>query len=244
MNIAVINYILILTILFIFYICKIFWERINIKKECSNFKIYKKILYSNAQKELKSGDLIFFDHNLSTITVRTFGHTQFSHIGIVIKINGILYSYELHNTDLKYDIFDNKHNVKLVPLSKRISNYCGDVFISPLKQELSKEKNQYFISMINTKQYKFLSFFKVCLSFLLNVSYIHKNEKICTEFVAEILDNLKITDDIKKSRKSELHTNIINLSKNGVYHNPIHIIMDEFIIKNLDFTDYEYYNQY
>lgn len=243
MNITIINSILILLILFIFYIFNIFWKRINVKKDCNNYKLYKKILYSNAKKELKSGDLIFFDHNLTTIPVRTFGHKQFSHIGIVIKINGILYSYELHSTDLKYDIFDNKYNVKLVPLYKRISNYSGDMFIASLKQELSKEKDEYFISTVNTKQYNFLSFFKVCLSFLLNYSYIHKHEKICTEFIAEILDDLQITYNIKGSKKSELSTNIINLSKNGIYHNPIHIIIDDFIIKNLDFTDYKYYNQ-
>lgn len=243
MNITIINYILILIIFSIFYVCNCFWVRIKTKNKCDNYKLYKKILYSNAQKELKSGDLLFFDHNLTSVPIRTFSHKQFSHIGIIIKINGILYSYELYPDNLKYDIFNNKYNIKLSPLSKRISNYCGDVFISSLKQSLSTEKEQYFISSINKKQYNFLSTFKVCLAFLSNSNYIYENEKICNEFIAEILDNLEITDNISSSKKPELTNNIINLSNGSIYHHPIHIIIDEFIIKNLDFTDYKYYNQ-
>jgi hypothetical protein len=243
MNINTINYILIVLIFFIFYICNCFWSRIKIRSKCNNYKLYKKILYSNLQKELKSGDLLFYDHNLTSVPIRTFSHRQFSHIGIIIKINGILYSYEMDTDDLKYDMFNNKYNVKLSPLNKRLSNYCGDIFISSLKQPLSKEKEQYFISSINKKRYKFLSNFKLCLAFLSNSNYIYENEKICTEFVAEILDDLEITDNISSSKKPELTNNIINLSNGSIYHNPIHIIMDELIIKSLDFTDYKYYNQ-
>ena len=140
-------------------------------------------------------------------------------------------------------MFDNKYNVKLVPLYKRLSNYCGDVFIASLKQKLSKEKEQHLISTINNKQYKFLSPFKIFISFLLNSNYIYKNEKICTEFIAEILDDLQITNNIKNSKKKDLTKNIINLSNGDIYYNPIHIIIDDFIIKNLDFTEYKYYNQ-
>ena len=243
MNITIVNYILILLILFIFHICDVFWSRIKIKSNCDNYIIYKKILYSNVKNELKSGDLIFFDHNLTSIPIRTLSHRQFSHMGIVIKINGILYSYELNTDDLKYDMFDNKYNVKLVPLYKRLSNYCGDVFIASLKQTLSKEQEQFFISIINNKRYVFLPPFKIFIAFLLNSNYIYKNEKICTEFIAEILDELQITNNIKKSKKKDLANDIINLSNGNIYYNPIHIIIDDLIIKNLDFTEYKYYNQ-
>ena len=173
---------------------------INIKKDdvCNNYKIYKKILYSDIENNIKSGDLLLFDHNLTSIHERTFAHRQFSHIGIVIKNNGILYSYDMNPDNLQYDILNNEYGNKLVPLYERISNYYGDVFIASLKNKLNKQQEDYLISRIKKNKYAFLSNFKIVLSFLFDSRNNYKNEKICSEFIAELLDKLKITNNIKK----------------------------------------------
>lgn len=239
MSITILNCILLLLILFIFYISNRFIKHIKKPEGCNDYKIYKKILYSNIKNDIKTGDLLFFDHNLLSIYERTFGHRQFSHIGIVVKINGILYSYDINPKIVKYNIFNNMDNISLVPLYERISNYCGDVFLVSLKNKLDAAIENDFISKINKTQYKYLSKYKIIFSFLFNSRFIYKNEKICSEFIAEILDELKITNNIQKSKKEELTSNIINLSNINLYYNPIHIILDDLIIKNLDYNNYK-----
>lgn len=242
MSITVINIILIILILFIFYIFDCYMIHIKKPNDCNEYKIYKKILYSDIEKEIKSGDLILFDHNLASVHERTFGHLQFSHLGIVIKMNSLLYIYEINSNRVQSDILNNEYDVKLTPLYERISNYCGDFFISSLKTKLTKDHEDYLISSIKHKQYKYLPFFKIFISFLSNSQKIHKNDKICSEFIAEILDELKVTNNINKTKKADLMNEIVNLSNGEIYYNPIHIILDELVIKDLNSTNYKLIN--
>ena len=240
MDIIILNFILILLIIFIFYIGNCYIININKEYTCENYKIYKKILYSNIKNELKTGDLLFFDHNLTFIHERTFGHQQFAHVGMVVKINNELYSYEISPEYIEQNILDSNYGVKLIPLYECINNYAGNVFIVSLKNKLSLDKENIIISQINNKKYHYLSDYKIFLLYLLNSRYIYKNEMVCSEFIAKILDDVEITNNISKSKKKELTTNVINLSNSNIYHNPIHIILDDLIIKNLNSTDYKF----
>lgn len=63
---------------------------------------------------------------------------------------------------------------------------------------------------------------------------------LCNEFIAYILDELQITNNLSKSNKRDLHKNIIELSNSNLYSNPVHIIIDNLIIKNLYNYNYKY----
>ena len=130
-NITILNCILILLIIFIFYVFSLF--HVDIDNTCNGYRIYKKILYSDIIKQVKSGDLVFFDNELVTIYERTFGHTQFSHVGIIIELDNIFYVYDMNPTNVfMKDKLVVKSGVNLIPLYDRIYNYNGHVFICSL----------------------------------------------------------------------------------------------------------------
>ena len=140
MNIIIINYILFIIIILIIYIFKCF--NITLDDNCKSYKIYKKILYSNVISQVKSGDLVFFDNTLTSIYERTFGHPQFSHIGIIVEINNEIYISDC-NPD---DVFINNKKIinkglNLVPFYDRIYNYNGYVYISSLKHPLTQNNH-------------------------------------------------------------------------------------------------------
>ena len=66
------------------------------------------------------------------------------------------------------------------------------------------------------------------------------NEMTCIEYIAYILDKLKITYNLSKSNKKDLSNNIIELSNSELYYNPVHVIIDNLIIKNLYNYNYKY----
>lgn len=238
MNIIIINYILFITILLIFYMFMCF--NISLDNNCKSYKIYKKILYSDIISEVKSGDLVFFDHTLTSIYERSFGHPQFSHIGIIVEINK-----EIYICDLNHDnIFINnkkiiKKGINIVPFYDRIYNYNGYVYISSLNKTLNENQIKK-LKIIIDNNIDFLSTYKILYSYIRNTNYIHKNEMLCNEFIAYILDELQITNNLSKSTKKELSKNIIELSNSDLYSNPVHIIIDNLIIKNLYNYNYNY----
>ena len=233
MDIININIILILLILFILYIYYEYFINNRIIYNCGEYKVYKKILYSDIKPYIKTGDLLFFERNLKSIHESSFAHQQFSHIGIVVKINDILYCYESYPENIENDIFNNSHGIKLSPLYARLINYNGDIYIASLKNKLEISDEINLISQINSKKYTYTSDFKIFLSYLFNSKSTYNNERTCGEFIALILDNLSITHDIKKSKKKELTKNIVLLSNGELYSNPIHLIADNSIIRNL-----------
>lgn len=238
MNIILLNYILFITILLIFYMFACF--NISLDENCKGYKIYKKILYSDIISQVKSGDLVFFDNTLTSIYERTFGHPQFSHVGIIIEINK-----EIYICDLNFDnIFINnkkiiKKGINIVPFYDRIYNYNGYVYISSLNKTLNENQIKK-LKFIIDNNINFLSTYKILYSYIRNTNYIDKNEMLCNEFIAYILDELQITNNLSKSNKRDLHKNIIELSNSNLYSNPVHIIIDNLIIKNLYNYNYKY----
>lgn len=228
MNILLLNYILFILIVLLCYIFSLF--NVKFHDTCKKYKLYKKILYSNIINQCKAGDLIFFDHTLTSIYERSFGHPQFSHIGLITEINKKYYICDLNP---KNDISSNiKMGINLIPIYDRIYNYNGYVYISSLKNKLNNIQLVKLNNMIQ-KNINFLSTFKIINSYIYNTNIIYDNEMTCIEFTAYILDNLGITNNISKSKKKDLFKNIINLSNSDLYSNPVQIIIDNLIIKNL-----------
>lgn len=236
----IINYILFIIIILLFYIIISF---IPISDDtCKAYKLYKKILYTDVLSQVKSGDLVFFDHNITSIYERRFGHSQFSHIGIVIEINNKPYICDLNPEDI---FINNKQiiskGLNIIPLYNRIYNYNGYVYIASLKNELDDIQKQKLISIINEKKrIDFLSTSKLVYSYITNSKYVYENEMLCNEFIAYILDELQITNNLLYSNKKDLSNNIIQLSNSNLYYKPVHIIIDNLIIKNLYNDNYKY----
>ena len=118
-----------------------------------NKRIYKKILYSNIKKYLKTGDLLFFNFKDANIKYRTFSNNRFSHVGMVYNYNDTFYVIELVNSDLIEP--KNKKtisNANLTILEDRIKYYSGDVYYSSLIKPLSQSQI-YTLDKILNKQY-------------------------------------------------------------------------------------------
>ena len=221
MNIIFLNYILFIIIILIFYIFK--RSYISLDNDCNSYKIYKKILYSDIISQVKSGDLIFFDHTLASIYERSFGHPQFSHIGIIIEINK-----EIYICDIKCYHKNKIKSINLVPIYEKIYNFNGYVYIVSLKTSLNKNQLTKLKTIIDTNNINYSSKYKIIYNIW------------CNEFIAYILDELQITNNLSKSTKTELSKNIINLSNSDLYYNPVHIIIDNLIIKKLYNNNYNY----
>lgn len=229
-----VNIICIIVLVFISYIASEYKYYSSHNDKCGDYKVYKKILYSQVESDIKTGDLIFFDHNLSSIHERTFGNRQFSHVGIIIIINNVPHVYEMCPYDVEFDKLHNSSSVKLAPLYNRILNYAGDSFLVSLTYAINKYKEYEILSNINNRKYSYLSDHKILLSFLINSTAPDRHSKICSEFVAEILDALEITVDMSYSKKKNITQRIIDLSNGKLYRNPVHIIMDELMVTDLN----------
>ena len=242
-NIIILNCILSLLIVLIFYIFSLF--NVDVDYTCNGYRIYKKILYSDIIKQIKSGDLVFFDNELITIYERTFGHPQFSHIGIIIEIDNIFYVYDINpiNVIIK-DKLVVKSGINLIPLYDRIYNYNGHVFICSLNNKLTEAQLLKFKNLIvQFSNFNFLSDYKFVRLYLLDENKIYPNELMCVELVSIILDELNITNNISKSNKRSLFKNVLNLSIDNncnLYSNPMHVIIDSLIIDKLYKYNYNY----
>jgi hypothetical protein len=230
----IITYILIcILILLIYILCR--YHKYEFKEyTCKDSNIYKKILYSNIKDHIKTGDLLLYSHNYADLDTRVFGDRKFSHIGIAVKIDNKLYSYDIEGHDLVINgkIYFKK-GINLTPLSKRIKMYDGDTYIARLKQKLNEDQLNMFKQFILTTHYKYMSEYKIFLSYLFSSNKLLNNERFCNEFVAEILDNLNISNIPIKSAKEFISLEILKLTNNDIYLNPVHIIHDELLINNI-----------
>lgn len=236
----IILYILILTLLLQLYIIIIY----NIFKtdhyNCKYNKIYKKILLSDLYPYFKTGDLLFFSFNDVDIKSRGFFNNRFSHMAMIYENNGNLYTLEMNYIDL-ISSYNNKiyKNFNIMPLDERIQNYSGTVYYSSLLKELTldqKNKLDYIIN--NAQNYKYSSASNLLLKFLLCSNKVDNKEIFCSEFIAELLHELDISSSPYKSIKFRLSDNIVNLTNNIIYTNPILILVDKLMIKDLKDSNY------
>jgi hypothetical protein len=226
-----INYILLFIILILLFIIYLFIPK-QINKECKDFKLFKKIMVNNILKDIKPGDLLLFSSNNYSIITRTFGNSTFSHIAIVISIDNKLYTLEMVQDDFVYP--GNKKNTGIItiPLEDRIRYYNGHVFLASLIKPLNNNQ----IDILNSykdKNYIFLN--KKNIIWLFNAkNKLLGNERFCSEYIAEILNNIYISDIPYKSYKFHLQTAIINLCNNTIYKYPILLIHEKTLINSID----------
>ena len=203
-------------------------------------RIYKKILYSDVYKYFKTGDLLFFSFNDVDIKIRTFIHNRFSHVGMIYKENDDLYIIELSDGDLikPYDT-NTINNVQLVPLEDKIKFYSGNVYYSELLKPLSNTQIHTLNKFLNkSSKYKYTSFLFMLYQFLLVSNTIYGHNRFCTEYIAEILYKLNISYKPYRANKFNINNAIYDLANNDIYTNPIHIIVNDLLIKSINKSNY------
>jgi hypothetical protein len=221
--------ILINLILLLFFIISIKTSS-NLNTRNKKF-IYQYILYNKIKNDLKSGDLILFSNLNYSIIPRTIGHPTFSHIGIVVKYNNELYSLEMVNNDYIYPgKLPLKNNI-LIPLYDRIKYYSGSIYISKLLIPLSKDK-EYILQSYYNHNIHFLTATDIIFKFLF-VFKPKSNKQMCSQYIANILEELDILQDINHYKFWNYHKKIINLCNNTIYNHPIQIIPNDLLIDNI-----------
>ncbi len=191
-------------------------------------KIYRYVAYNDIYKNLKSGDLILFSNLHYNLITRTFGDSTFSHIGIVVKQNNKLYSLEMIGNDYYIRNKQKENSVILTQLKERITNYAGYVYISQKKIPLNSNQEQILYSYIN-KDFCFFKptdIFKILYSIMSGNS---SNIKVCSQYIINILEDLKIINNVNYYKPWNYHKIIINLCNNCSYLMPIQVISNELL---------------
>lgn len=183
--------------------------------KCNDYPIYNKILLSKIQEIGKSGDLLLFSNSRCNIITRSFGNHYYSHIGIILKKNNKLYTLELVRNDYVYPKESRYQNLLIIPLEDRILNYSGMVYYCNLIKPLTNNMETKLIKISNK-----------------NIKY--SINKGCGYFIGNILEELDIAKNILTWKLWNIHNNIINLTNNTIYNNPILIIPDQLIINNIN----------
>lgn len=236
----IICFILILIIFLQFYLIIIY----NIFKtnhyDCKFHKIYKKILLSDAYPYFKTGDLLFFSFNDVDLKSRSFINSRFSHMAMIYENNTNLYTIEINFKDT-IKPKDNKtySHMNILPLYDRIKYYSGSIYYSSLINELSLDKKNKLENCLNNKhKYKYSNMSLLLYQFLLHSNKFYKHNRFCSELIAELLHTLDISSTPFKSTKFNLSNNIINLTNNTIYTNPINILVDNLMITNMKDSNY------
>lgn len=102
--------------------------------------------YSECRDSLESGDLVVFSHykwaswyDFQVMAVRLFGLTEYTHVGVVVKIGGRVFLAESVSPV-----------VRLVPLS----NFAKDTFyVIPTRTPMQDEELEYLLKHVGVAKY-------------------------------------------------------------------------------------------
>ena len=213
---------------------------------------YPKIKLSEYKSKLKNGDIILFINRVHLPTTSIFVNTLFSHVSMVVKIDNILMLSEsifgnyIDDDGISYDFVPGS---QLTNLNTRLNEYPGQVFVMPLRDELTEEQTAKLYINIYKKTAYPNSFFEV-LKHLFNSNRSEKSRH-CMQHVIWLLDQMDmIPDDCNctsnLTKKCKKCTNIFkysifrsgkqitsyigkSLGKNNNTYDPIlEIIVDDF----------------
>jgi len=148
---------------------------------------------------VKTGDLILHkgqSSGKSDIIIRGVTKSDFTHVGIAVKIKGVMYLLEAtvqYKDDAQPDYLSGKNKksgVMLVNLEKRIKTYIGPMFVRPLNRVWVEGKSKLW--NLYKKYYK--NGFEQSKWEMLNAqlkwgmdSKSSLRELFCSEFIAQIL---------------------------------------------------------
>lgn len=189
--------------------------------------IWNKILSSETLKAIKPGDLILFSAHKFNVVTRTFGHRVFSHIGIIVRLRKRNYIYEVIATDLSNPKSNDGYNTALSPYEERISTYDGNAYVASLVSRLSKSQTSKLWQFATTQKFKFCTQWK--MPFRMFSTSLTKDERFCSELIAQVLDTINVTYSLLSTERYKLHSELIQLLDGVTYNKPLHIIPNDLI---------------
>ncbi len=111
--------------------------------------------YEEIRDELKTGDIVLFGgKGLISWLIKKITHNHYSHIGMIVKINGLDFVAIWESTTLSNvpDIYHKKRKgVQIVQLSERIASYKGSISIRQLKGFKFGKKEEKIIADLRTE---------------------------------------------------------------------------------------------
>jgi len=234
------TYILILSICYlifiIYHIYKNLIPDIDYLKCENNYK-FNFNHYENIKDKIKTGDLLLFNAYYPWAICRVYNNIKFQHYGIVVKENKKLYCLEC-NTDI---IINNKKykNIIKIDLKERLKNYPGNVYISHLRKQLTKDQEN-ILQNFNIN-YKRMSGLEHYLSFVHNIDFTKYNKFSCITLIYYLLKKIKIiNDNIPTNQLCKYFTNLV--LQNQIYKYPYEILHNEFLTSNYYNKNIIYYN--
>jgi hypothetical protein len=171
----------------------IYWASCRYMSYYKNFvnKRYPKVKITEYKHNLKNGDIILFINRVHLPTTSLFVNTLFSHVGMVVKIDGILMLSEstfgnyIDEEGISYDF---EPGSQLTNLHTRLNEYPGQSFVMSLRDELTEEQTaKLYVNIYKKTAYP--DSFGEIIKHLFNSNQAEKSRH-CMQHVIWLLDQM------------------------------------------------------
>jgi len=167
---------------------------------------FNKIYLSDILPSIKTGDIILYRSSLSTFMSSALIPTLvYKHIGIVLKIDNVLYITESSDGSYIYNktpkrFYFHKPGADIVPLDVKLKHFCGMVFLTQLNKPLPKDKENAIIDKAHeySKISKYPSPIDLYSNFVFNLK-LNKKSLYCFEYIYLLLQHIGIINNKKRS---------------------------------------------
>jgi hypothetical protein len=170
---------------------------------CSKYDgvLHQKVLLSEVEDELKSGDIIFFIAHVHGFTNSLLTKDLYSHVGMVLRTQeGLFLSESTANYPSGVDA-EFYQGSQIHPFHARLANYSGSLFLMRLEHPLTEGQRRILVDRVRTQ-----TPYPGIISALLSVVGVSndKRERHCMQHVAWLLDEMGLTPDELADRGKKL----------------------------------------
>lgn len=179
--------ILILSIVFILF--NLYFEH--------ELKWIKKVHLSTLHSNIDTGDIILFRYVTTDLVFRFV--SKFTHVGMIIKKNGILYIIECHPNTLCE--CKNNSGTHIYPLVQKLKTYDGTLYLCKMDLTDTQRKRIKNTVIKNQKNYKQISFefdtMILLISAIIHQKYpVNKKNMYCSQLVMKIFSDSLVYKNI------------------------------------------------
>lgn len=227
------------------------------KQKIHKLKQYEKINFHDFKHSCKAGDLILYRYDFEkereylglsrNIAETVLWDSKWNHVAIVVELEGNKYIYGMRPIPV-HDYVTNriKKGSQLSALSS-VLQYTGDVVWLPRKNKAQYIEDD-LKKLICRNKNKEWDLGKIELAYMVLISNHNPKDKFaCTRLVAEVLNLMGHTDDIKAVNPSEWHIYqlLFHLRRSKKYHEPPKMINGTYqdIIDDTEYNVIECPNQ-
>lgn len=213
--------IIVILILIIYKLYNIYTD--DYKYQNNEYYKYKYTYLEDIKDELNTGDLVLFSSYYFS-HIRIASNKKFSHIGMIIKYNNVLYIIDMVNYDTTMPGIQQK-DININELYNRITYYTGFVYIVKYNKNLSIENEKNIIKSITQNRFTFPYKKEILMAkyfFNIQNQYINKY-KTCVEYIVHLMECGKIYNFKNIKIKNYMHE-IIHLCNGTLYSEPIRVL--------------------